>query len=84
MSDDGDEWTSLPLREATRDRFRTNRPQEASSADEFLNTLLDEYEGVESDDVDLAERLDRIESAAREATSAAQSAEKAINKVTER
>jgi len=32
----------------------------------------------------LAERLDRIESAAREATSAAQSAEQAINEVTER
>jgi len=84
MSDDGDEWTSLPLREATRDRFRTHRPQDASSADAFLNTLLDEYEGVESDDVDVAERLDRIESAAKEATSAAQSAEQAINEVVDR
>jgi len=84
MSDDGDEWTSLPLREATRDRFRTNRPQEASSADAFLNTLLDEYEGVDTDDVDVAERLDRIESAAKEATSAAHSAEQAINEVVER
>jgi len=35
-------------------------------------------------DTDVAKRLDRIESAAREATSAAQSAEKAINEVTER
>jgi len=84
MSDDGNEWTSLPLRKATRDRFRTYRPAGTSSADAFLNTLLDEHEGVESDTVDLAERLDRIESAAKEATSAAQSAEQAINEVVDR
>jgi len=84
MSGDGDEWTSLPLREATRDRFRTHRPQEASSADAFLNTLLDEYESVESDTVDLAERLDRIESAAKEATSAAQSTQRAIEDMEKR
>jgi len=35
-------------------------------------------------DTDVAERLDRIESAAKEATSAAQSAEQAINEVVER
>jgi len=33
---------------------------------------------------DVAERLDRIESAAKEATSAAQSAEQAINEVVDR
>jgi len=65
------------------------------SADLFLGALLDTWDAVDDgyyndDDADagvpddLAERLDRIESAAREATSAAQSAEQAINEVVDR
>ena len=62
------------------------------SADSFLNTLLDTYERVQeqggypdggSGDVpdDLRDQLDRIESAAKEATNAAQSAEREVSEV---
>jgi len=50
-----DDWSSLPVRESTRDRFKEERPEDASSADEFLNTLLDQYtdetEGVDANEI---------------------------------
>jgi len=49
----GDDWSSLPVRESTRDRFREERPEDPSSADEFLNTLLDQYTGDTGESVDV-------------------------------
>jgi len=89
-------WTTLSVRDETLERFNglkdTAEMREPPSSDMFLKLLLNGWEhGTKADEPrektdveDLAERLDRIESAAREATSAAQSAEQAINEVTER
>lgn len=40
-----DEWTTLPVRKSTRERVRDLRPEDAHSVDEFVNTLLDVYDG---------------------------------------
>lgn len=40
-----DDWTTLPVRESTRERVGDLRPDDAHSIDEFVNTVLDIYEG---------------------------------------
>jgi len=75
-----DDWKTLRVPPEAYDTAKAQKEQAGRTWGEQLVAPVEPDYDRES----LAERLDRIESAAREATSAAQSAEKAINKVTER
>ena len=59
------EWTTLSVRPETVDRFRNEMPEKVSSADEFVNLLLDVYDGEYDYDVEaIFERLSNLESTA--------------------
>jgi len=75
-----DDWKTLRVPPEAYDTAKAQKEQAGRTWGEQLVAPVEPDFDRES----LAERLDRIESAAKEATSAAQSAEQAINEVTER
>jgi len=75
-----DDWKTLRVPPEAYDTAKAQKEQAGRTWGEQLVAPVE----PDYDREDLAERLDRIESAAREATSAAQSAEQAINEVVER
>jgi len=81
--------TTITLSHAEKEKLAENKPETTPwgmwllSLDEHARDTVSDAANPDVSD-NLADRLDRIESAAKEATSAAQSAEQAINEVTER
>lgn len=45
MSDRGSDWSSLGVRRDTKRRFDQAKPYETMSPDEFVDVLLDRWEG---------------------------------------
>jgi len=66
---------NIKVPEPLFDRLKDDKGPHRSWPQYFRDQL---DEDADADDMDFAERLDRIESAAREATSAAQSTQRAI------
>jgi len=75
-----DDWKTLRV---PPEAYNTAKAQKEEAGRTWGEQLVAPVE-PDFDRESLAERLDRIESAAKEATSAAHRAEQAINKVTER
>ena len=81
-----DDTTTIEITEDQRDELKALKAHDRESYKAVIGRLLEstdaELRTASNADVgDLRERLDRIESAAREATNAAQSAERAVGEL---
>jgi tetrahydromethanopterin S-methyltransferase subunit G len=55
------EWTSLSVKEATRDRFNELKSNEDTSADQFLRILMDAAEQNDVDEPDMGDIKDQLD-----------------------
>lgn len=47
MGSDRKEWTTIAVRRGTKERFDRAKPFDSMSANEFVDVLVDRWDGVE-------------------------------------